>query len=242
MLMSELARLGDKIDITFLHQENGKVYKSSIFEFLENNILEICMPTDNGRMVLFNLGMQCDMFFYTQRGMYTCEGKVVSRYKKENFYLLAVKITSEPKRYQRREYYRVDCSLELTYYKADVTFAELEATEDVIAGISEALLQGSMECCEARTMDLSGGGMRFLTKEQLERDSYLVIVIRLTNDRVDNTFHLVARLIDCIPKENAPGYYVARVKFLFKDLQEREQIIRFVFEQDRMLRKKENGK
>ena len=35
MRLEEFARPGDKIDITYLHQNNGKVYKSSVFDYLE---------------------------------------------------------------------------------------------------------------------------------------------------------------------------------------------------------------
>ena len=94
MAITDFARPGDKIDITYLHQNNGKVYKSSVFDFLGENVMEIGMPTEGGKMVLFQVGFECSMFFYTQKGMYTCEAKVLDRYKKDGFYMMSVKIIS----------------------------------------------------------------------------------------------------------------------------------------------------
>ena len=126
MTIAELARPGDKIDITYLHQNNGKVYMSSVFDFLDETVLEIGMPTEGGKMVLFQVGFECSMFFYTQKGMFICEGKVLDRYKKDGFYMMSVRMISAPKKYQRREFYRVETSIDFNYYKIDKTIALMD--------------------------------------------------------------------------------------------------------------------
>ena len=50
-----LIKPGDKIDINYLHQNNGKTYKSSVFDVLNGTELDITMPTDEGKMVLHPL-------------------------------------------------------------------------------------------------------------------------------------------------------------------------------------------
>ena len=239
MMISEVARPGDKIDITYLHQNNGKVYKSSVFDFLGESVIEIGMPTEGGKMVLFQVGFECSLFFYTQRGMYICDGKVLDRYKKDGFYMMSVKITSVPKKYQRRDYYRVDCSIAFNYYKISKEVAELETTADLFEEITDPKYIPEKKV--AHTMDLSGGGIRFITDEDLEVGSCILTVIRLTNGKVDQTMYLVTELIACGPMEKAPDKRIARAKFLFKDIKDRDLIVRFVFEEDRMLRKKVNG-
>lgn len=239
MAISDFARPGDKIDITYLHQNNGKVYKSSVFDFIEENVLEIGMPTEGGKMVLFQVGFECSMFFYTQKGIYTCEGKVLDRYKKDGFYMMSVKIISIPKKYQRRDFYRVETSIDFSYYKITKEVAELESTEDLFEEITNPNYIPEKKL--ARTLDISGGGVRFLTDEDLEVGSFILTVLRLMNEKVDQTFYLVAEIIACGRKERVPEKKVARAKFHFKDMKDRDLIVRFVFEEDRMLRKKENG-
>ena len=92
MAIEDYVKLGDKIDINFLHQNNGKTYKSDVFDFLDNNELEISMPTEGGKMVIFNVGFECQFYFYTAKGLYTCEAVITNRYKRDNFFLLSAKM------------------------------------------------------------------------------------------------------------------------------------------------------
>ena len=89
MLLSDITNLGDKIDIQLVQQleqlKNGQLsepirtYKSSLFDYLNDKEIEIGMPTENGRMVLFQVGLRCRMLFYTKKGLYTCFATVQKR-------------------------------------------------------------------------------------------------------------------------------------------------------------------
>lgn len=239
MFISELARPGDKIDITYLHQNNGKVYKSSLFDIINDTEIEIGMPTDGGKMVLFQVGFEFELSFFTQRGIYICDGKVIGRYKKDNFYTMTVKMLSAPKKYQRRDYYRVDCLIDFSYYKITEEVANLETTEDLFDEIADPKYIPEKKF--ATTKDISGGGIRFVVGEDLEVNSYVLMVIKLSNEKIDQTFYLVAQMIACNPIQKKPDKRVARARFIFKDPKDRDRIVRFVFEEDRMMRKKVNG-
>ena len=58
---------------------------------------------------------------------------------------------------------------------------------------------------------------------------------------VQNKFVLVAQIIDSYGAINDSEKYINRGKFIFKDLKDREKIVRFVFEEERKIRKKVNG-
>ncbi len=238
-MISDFVKPGDKIDITYLHQSNGKTYKSSVFDFLGENELEIGMPTDEGKMVLFQIGFECQFFFYTSRGLYTCEAVIKERYKKDNFYLLAAKIKTGLKKYQRREYYRVECAIDFSYYKISNEVAKLETTEELFEEIANPDYIETKRL--ARTRDLSGGGVRFTATEPLEVGEKLLSVIRLSNDKLDHMFYLVTEVISCATIENVPDRWDIRAKWEFKNIKDRDLIVRYVFEEDRMIRKKENG-
>ena len=239
MAIADYVKPGDKIDINFLHQNNGKTYKSSVFDFLGDNEIEIGMPTDGGRMVMFNVGFECQFYFYTSRGLYTCETVITNRYKKDNFYLISAKIKTGLKKFQRREFFRLECSIDFAYYKIPKEVAELETTEELFEEIAnpDYIEQKRL----ARTRDLSGGGTRFATSEPLEVGSKILSVIRLSNDKIDHMFYLVTEIIACDAEEKVPDLWIVRSKFEFKNIKDRDLIIRYVFEEDRMNRKRENG-
>lgn len=235
----EVVKPGDKIDIQYLHQNNGKTYKSGVFDILSDNEMEITMPTDEGKMVLFQTGFEFQFYFYTSKGLFSCDAVVTGRCKKDNFYLLTVKIISGLKKYQRREYYRVNTLIDFAYYKITDKIAELETTEDLFEEITnpEYIEQKML----ARTKDISGGGVRFLSNEKLEAGSKILAVIRLTNDKLDHMFYLVAEVIESFVEENMKDRWIVRAKWQFKNIKDRDLIVRYVFEEDRMIRKKENG-
>ena len=66
-------------------------------------------------------------------------------------------------------------------------------------------------------------------------------VIRLANDKLDHMFYLVTDIIACDPVEKMPDLWIVRARFEFKNIKDRDLIIRYVFEEDRMNRKRENG-
>ena len=239
MTISDFVKPGDKIDINFLHQHNGKTYKSGVFDYLSDNEIELTMPTESGKMVMFNVGFECQFYFYTFKGLYTCEAVITNRYKKDNFYLLSAKIKTGLKKFQRREYFRFETVIDFSYYKISHEVAALQTTEELFEEIVNPEYLEKKQL--ARTIDLSGGGIKFNVMEELEVGSKILVVIRLSNDRVDQLFYLVTDIIACDPVEKMQGLWVARGKFDFKNIKDRDSIIRYVFEEDRMKRKRENG-
>lgn len=235
----EFIRLGDKLDINYLHQNNGKTYKSSVYDILSDTELEITMPTDEGKMVLLQNGFECQFYFYTSRGLYTCEAVITGRAKKENFFLLTAEIKTGLKKFQRREYYRVSSLIDFMYYKIDDKVAELETTEELFDVIATPEYQERKNI--ARTKDISGGGIKFIGNEPLDPGEKVLVVIRLENDKLDKMFYLVSEVVECFEVENLRDKWIIRVRFIFKDIKDRDLIVRYVFEEDRMIRKKENG-
>ena len=238
-MIKGIIKPGDKIDIKQLHQNNDKIYKSGVFDIIGDDEIEITIPTLEGKMVLFHNGFEFEFFFYTSRGMYTCDAVVTDRYKRDNFFLLLVKLKTPLKKFQRREFYRLECLLDFAYYKISDEVANLETTEDLFDVIADPVYIEQKKL--ARTKDLSGGGCRFMTTEPLEIGSKVLVALRLTNDKIDHMFYLVTDVVACDKIQTMDERWLVRGKFEFKNMKDRDLIIRYVFEEDRMLRKKENG-
>ena len=236
----EVVRPGDKIDINFLHQNNGKTYKSSVCDIISEKELEITMPTESGKIVVFQLGVECQFYFYTQKGLFTCDVVITGRARKENFLVLTARVISGLKKFQRRDYYRVNCLLDFAYYKITDEVANLETTEELFEVIADPAYLEHRKL--ATTRDISGGGIKFTSyDDDLKAGDKILVVIRLSNDKMDHMFYLVTDIVDSVRAENVRDKWVVRGKWQFKNVKDRDLIVRFVFETDRMLRKKENG-
>lgn len=235
----EVIRPGDKIDINFLHQNNGKTYKSSVCDIISERELEITMPTESGKIVIFQVGIECQFYFYTQKGLFTCDAVITGRARRDNFLVLSAKVNSALKKFQRRDFYRVNCMLDFAYYQIKDEVAALETTEELFEEIADPAYLEHRKL--ATTRDISGGGIKFTSYETLKTGDKILVVIRLANDKMDHMFYLVADVVECVSLENVRDKWVVRAKWLFKNIKDRDLIVRYVFEMDRMLRKKENG-
>ncbi|MCD7709628.1 MAG: flagellar brake protein [Clostridiales bacterium] len=247
MSLSDMFVPGDKIDIKLLHQRNKEenggpvapVYQSSICDYTSATVMEISMPTREGRMVLFQDKAECSLVFYTQQGMYECQGVVTGRRKEGGLYFLGMKITSRPLKFQRREFFRVDYLKDMQYYKITNEVAELETTEELFMEIQDFDYIGMAKPATIR--DISGGGVRFATGEALEQGSFVLACMRLTGTTMDDFFYLVCQVIACFQNPADEDMYIVRSKFIFKDLKDREKIVKFVFEEERKARRRELG-
>ena len=76
---------------------------------------------------------------------------------------------------------------------------------------------------------------------QHQKNDFILLMIRLTNDRMDETFYLVCQIVGCERHPSLDNTFSCRAKFIFKDLKDREKIVKFVFEEERRIRRKEIG-
>lgn len=245
MNFSNIIIPGDKIDIRLLHQMNAednggqkaKVYKSNVCEFVSDHEMEILMPMQGSRMVLLQIGAECQFVFYTRRGLYSCDAIVRERYRKDNLYLLRILLRTEPKRFQRRAFFRIDFVTEMQLLEITEEVAALKTTEMLFVESQDIKYIDHKK--KAMICDISGGGVRFTVDTPLEPGQFVLLTFRLVNENTDECFYLVSQIV-ATQKEDTDRYS-CRAKFIFKDLKDREKIVRFVFEEERRIRRKEVG-
>ena len=122
MKVSDIIRIGDKIDIRVLQEVEQaektdvtvKTYKSKVLDFCSNGNMEIAMPMEAGKLVLLQLGVRYELVFFSRESLYRTVGQVKERYKKDNIYMLEMELKSQPEKFQRREYFRYPCLLDLS--------------------------------------------------------------------------------------------------------------------------------
>lgn len=244
-----IIEVGNKIDIRIVNQiENAKttgepphIYKSQLLDFFENGDIEISMPSENGQIRLLPLGLRYELVFYTKSGLYRGYGEVKERYKTDNRFMLRVAFHTPLNKYQRREYYRLNCAMEAAFYIISKEMAMLEHTDEIEAALRESE-EPAGEKMSAYVRDISGGGMRFVTDLELPEDSYILIYIRLGEKTKDAVYPVVGRVISSERVEDVtPAKYEQRVEFILKDSRVREDIIRFIFKEERKARRNRKG-
>ena len=96
--------------------------------------------------------------------------------------------------------------------------------------------------CKGVAVDLSGGGMKFRSEVQLKPRDQILIMLRLINARMDKQYQIVGEVIACTEvRTEKIRLYESRVQFSIKDNKIREEIIRYIFEEERRNRQKVNG-
>lgn len=244
-----IIEVGNKIDIRIVNQiENAKttgepphIYKSQLLDFFENGDIEISMPSENGQIRLLPLGLRYELVFYTKSGLYRGYGEVKERYKTDNRFMLRVAFHTPLNKYQRREYYRLNCAMEAAFYIINKEMAMLEHTDEIETALRENE-EAAGEKMSAYVRDISGGGMRFVTDVELPEDSYILVYIRLGEKAQDAVYPIVGRVISSGKVEDVtPAKYEQRVEFILKDSRVREDIIRFIFEEERKARRNRKG-
>ena len=213
--------------------EGVKTYKTTVHNVLDDGRLEIVMPMENTKLILLPIGGEYDVCFYSYGRMYRATVMIVDRQKANGIYTITAELTSGLHKYQRREYYRFNCVVEMKARQLTERETEIFKRGYTLVVSDEGMVQGVI-------VDISGGGARFVARTLFEEGSYLMIDFSLCIMEVERPFLLAAKVICSNEIENRPGEYENRLKFEFISSAEREEIIKYIFDEERKNRK--NGK
>lgn len=211
-----------------------KTYTSKVYDVTSEDRLEILMPMEQTKLILLPVDAEYELFFYTENGLYECVARIIDRYKSNNVYLLAVELETNLRKYQRREFYRYSCVLEMdTRHLAE---QEIQAAEK-----HKSYLVPGLPLKQSVIVDISGGGLRFVSNYKYEKDSLIYCKYELFIHGGQKTYEIICKILDVRELDNRPGEYEHRVRYQNLDNQDREEIIQFIFEEERKSRKREKG-
>lgn len=238
-MLSKFICEGDRIDLQLVERGAGeakgeqKTYFSSVYEILSEDTLEIMMPMEKTKLILLPVDEEYDVIFYSKTGLFQCFARVIDRYKRSNVYILLLELVSNLRKYQRREYYRFSCALEMSA-------RTLEEEEIQTIESNNALeLQPGLPLKRSVIVDISGGGLRFMSNQRYEPESLIYCTYNLLKGGQRKKYEVVGKVLSARQLENKPGVYEHRVQYYNLDEDTREEIIKFIFEEERKLRKNE---
>lgn len=238
-MLSKFISLGNKIELQNVEKDKesrgddkGRTYFSKVHDILSEDTLEIVMPMEETKLILLPVDNEYNMIFYGEGGLFQCFARVIDRYKSENVYLLVMEFTSNLRKYQRREYYRFSCALEMCARNLEET--ELQALEQN----QPYSLTPGLPLRQSVIVDISGGGLRFLSVQKYEPGSMLYCSYHLLKGDERKKYEVIGKVLSVRELEHRSGTFEHRVQYYDMDVDTREEIIKYIFEEERKSRRR----
>lgn len=238
--MADLLKIGDKIEMNRVvrkdvsNAEELTVYVSQILDFSEDEIVA-AMPISEGHIVPLEVGMRMETYFYTAGGIYKCVCKVTSRGKEGNLHICSLAMMDELSKFQRREFYRLECTM---------------AAECAVLDISEIMLYVKEHTMPETTinpkhkvtvLDISGGGVRLVSDRRYDKADYLCLRFEVDMNIGKRNIEILGKVIQSNESAKRDNLYDTRIQFKEITNEVRDVIIKYIFEQQRIIQKRERG-
>lgn len=215
-------------------KENSEVktYYSLVSEVIDNNRIKITMPLEKGKIVLLPINVRYNACFYTSSGLYQGRILTVDRYRDENVYMMVIELISDLVKFQRRQYYRLGCTMEMQYKKIEKNEKEYgdQSTKNLIIDDKDFI--------EGTALDISGGGMRFVSRQSLNENDSIFVILEIQYEDEKKEYGLNARVVTSEPLANQSGRYEHRIEYKEMSGKVRESLIKYIFDEERRQRKK----
>lgn len=242
-MLSKYVTLGDKLELETVERrleeqeqvvKARKTYKSQVYDIVSEDQIKIAMPMEQGKVILLPVDGEYNICFYTKSGLYQCLARVIDRYKSNNVFILLMELTTDLRKYQRREYYRLNCVLDMRCRQID---------EKELPKIMERVqfIDTDITLNNGIIVDISGGGARFISSVKYPNQSLILFVFSLFVNGEMIEYQLVGQVLLSEELENRKDEYEHRIQFTNIMNDDREGIIRYIFEEERKKRRREKG-
>jgi len=220
--MFDKIRVGDRVEITLRSDMGtGKRYASMVEEIRADKTVLLQAPKLMGQSFQLSKRGRYSLLFQTEGGAsrYRFDASIVGYMDVSGYCMMIVKILNDGMKVQRREFYRIDCKLPVKFTTVDENNEHLDDQSDMQSGI---------------VRNISGGGMAFTTKHDMEED------VRLCLSMVLNGEHLVAfgRVVEkklCLYGDHRYQY---NLQFHAMPDADQEIVIGFIFDEQRKVLRK----
>lgn len=240
MDLYEIVRPGDRVDIERSSDKDNPggekhYYITKVYDMNEDDDeIEILMPMEKTRMIVLSVGEEYELYFYAGKGIYTCTAEVTSRRNDSGIAVAVLEPLTELSRHQRREYFRYDCVIGMTARPLGPDETRLYETHKELDPLRDPQDKGVI-------VDLSGGGIRFVSAENYTVGSLIHCRFILPIKGQMNTYNEVLRILAEDTVANNPSNREYRGQFLGMVNGDREDIIRYIFDEERKMRAKISG-
>ncbi len=234
MVVERLLRTGARLQVV---PEGEKVYYEAFVKELDPVGVTISEPVSSEGKLEMSPGESWRFYLVGEDALYSFRARILERIQ-EGYRVERPQVLS---RLQRREHYRLKCSLELEYW---VIGGESSSTA-VMGGTEKLLHAGSVKARQllvkekllppgkrAFTVNLSGGGLQMIVTEPLPSQAELLIQLYLEG-RQEEGLEVKGKVIQAEPLQiGEQTRYRVGVSFFDLEEQTRERIIKYIFEEE----------
>ncbi len=215
--------------------ENHKKYISSVEEFNGERLL-LTMPMLHGKFAPMHKQERYDVYIFIKTKIFQCRVLVEGAIKNESKIYLVTKVMNEFRKYERREFFRLPFSMDIFYRKLDSDLVDIYRQ---YLREGKEILQGGF--VKGEGVDLSAGGIKFLSGERMHRRDVVVFRFTITPTNAEPiTYVLLAHVIESVNHPNKSGVFIHRAAFEMQEPKMRESLVSYIFqEQRKALRKTE---
>ncbi|MBQ6128648.1 MAG: PilZ domain-containing protein, partial [Lachnospiraceae bacterium] len=148
-------------------------------------------------------------------------------------FVLSMELETDLQKYQRREYYRLNTVLDMKSKAID------ENEKSSLAQVQ--FIDTDLTFDNGTMVDISGGGARFISKVKYTEGSLIRFVFSLFVNGLVTEYKLVGKVLKSSPIENMEDQFENRIQFVNMLNDDREAIIKYIFEEERKQRHRERG-
>jgi len=229
--LKDVLAVGRPLQIITDAGEHNYVYKSSVADFDGGSIV-ISPLTRDGLPAQLKMGDRIDVVYFADDAMYKFPSNVTGRKKENNAALTVIERPHKCSRMQRRNFYRLSFDLEASFREIRVEKRK---------GRKYYAPEEKVYSCAIE--DVSGGGLSFITKEDLIDGALIEMTFYLP--AVDDEQNGVRQILKVIRTKHikpigttGENAYTYGGRFVMIDNDEQAKIIRFIMRKQIEFRKK----
>lgn len=206
--------VGDKIEIAKLKPKLKMFYSSQVLNLKEEEIFVISGPIHRKKLIMMHKDERIKISYTLEnRGQYTFDAIVLKRSLKD-IYQLEIKKMSDIKRDQRRRFYRLDISMPI---------------------VKEFTKNNETKIEDCQTKDISGSGLKIYSNFEHRVGDIIRCKFEIKNYILDIKGKIVR-----IEKIDTFDYtYSLGIEFIKLNEKDRDELVKFIFLKERLLREKE---
>lgn len=200
------------------------LYESRLINKYMDESLDIMMPENQEKRLKVHKGERYDCYFFLKSRIMSCCVQVESIIEWNELPLVHIKRVNQLLQYERRGYKRVNCETSIRYLL--ITHENSRAFRQAANNNRLNELSGFKS---GKTLDISGGGVKFVSDEQLPIDSMVVVDFSANGQK----YVFLSKVISSIELSKKEGEYQQRLKYIEMDGRERNRILSFLYERER---------
>lgn len=184
-----------------------------------------------GTSQMLNKSECYDLDFYARDSIYKCNAYIIDTYNEYENKCYKFQTNSPFKREDRRKYQRYPCREIISY----CVLPESQVRDIISEYMGDAWkdIDGVQWVKRASLEDIGGGGLRFTSRQELKKGTYLACTLDFSKynnqfeDKLD--FAIMCEVVHIEKIHSERNLYDVRLKYIGITEQQREKLIRFVF-------------